>query len=288
VNSCKQGALYSPPTFHDSQLGLVHSEVYQFPKEHPTAKLDTVTRHLNYMFDRNCSRGTISTLLQKMGWSWKVPTVFQLLKYTFDNLVKYAHYLTEIRKVPLSKLKFADEAHFVYKDVTSQGKVLGLKKERVWLKQKTQFNTRGTLTILTSLDPTCPIIYDFTEDTNNQWTFTEFILDCCCKGELKQGDYFIVDNAPIHTGSGTAWLITEILDYFGVKLVYLPAYSPELNPCELVFSMVKTFIRNHHNDEELLLEVQRGLATVSAWNIYNFYIKCLYPTVILPELDLKQ
>src|SRR4051794_13810491 len=80
----------------------------------------------------------------------KFHVVFQLLKYTEHNLERYLHYLVEIQKIPWSKLKFADEAHFVYKDLTTQGKVLGLQSEQVWIRRKTKFD--ATLTILTRLD----------------------------------------------------------------------------------------------------------------------------------------
>jgi len=280
------GVTYTKPTFTDAELPLVFKEVYYFLKEKPTARLDDIAKHLTDMFGRKCSRHVASKVLRKMGWSWKVPAVFQLLKYTFKNLLKYAHYITEITKIPWEKLKFADEAHFVYKDLTTRGKVLSLQGERVWLKRKTKFDMRATLTILTSFGSNCPIVFDVSEDTNNQWSFTDFILDCCLNNELIAGDYLLVDNAPVHTGSDTAWLISEILDYFGVTLVYLPAYSPELNPCELVFSLVKSFIRNHHDDSTLVVEVLKALATVNAHHMAKFYRHCIYPECVLPELDL--
>jgi hypothetical protein len=47
---------------------------------------------------------------------------------------------------------------------------------------------------------------------------------------------------PLHGGLASLDLLLEILDTFGVTLVYLPAYSPELNPCKLVFGMTKAEI----------------------------------------------
>jgi len=65
-------------------------------------------------------------------------------------------------------------------------------------------------------------------------TFVDFVLNCCLDGALVAGDYLILDNAPVHHGEESAAFLMDILEYFSVKLVYLPAYSPELNPCELV------------------------------------------------------
>jgi transposase len=63
--------------------------------------------------------------------------------------------------------------------------------------------------------------------------------------------------------------LDDILVFFQVRLAFLPAYSPELNPCELVFSLIKQDIRN-------LMVTREHL---QAW-----YLHCLYPKVILPDL----
>jgi len=44
-----------------------------------------------------------------------------------------------------------------------------------------------------------------------------------------------------------------VLEFFGVHLIFLPAYSPELNPCELVFNVVKAHVRNYRDGFSPLL-----------------------------------
>ena len=51
-----------------------------------------------------------------------------------------------------------------------------------------------------------------------------------------------MDNAPIHRNrAGEA--LGEWLDDIGCTLVYLPTYSPEFNPAELVFNQLKTILK---------------------------------------------
>lgn len=45
-----------------------------------------------------------------------------------------------------------------------------------------------------------------------------------------KGFYFIIDKAPIHTSKQRGYLVNERNK--GYKCVYLPPYSPELNPIE--------------------------------------------------------
>ena len=49
----------------------------------------------------------------------------------------------------------------------------------------------------------------------------------------------VMDNASFHYSER----MRALFDAFGVKLVYLPAYSPDLNPIEGFFGELKAFIR---------------------------------------------
>lgn len=56
---------------------------------------------------------------------------------------------------------------------------------------------------------------------------------------LKKDDVVIMDNLPSHKVSG----IREAIEAAGAKLLYLPPYSPDLNPIEQVFSKFKALLR---------------------------------------------
>jgi transposase len=56
---------------------------------------------------------------------------------------------------------------------------------------------------------------------------------------LKPGDIVIMDNLGSHKGRAVRQLIRSV----GAKLVFLPPYSPDLNPIEQVFAKLKTLLR---------------------------------------------
>ena len=58
---------------------------------------------------------------------------------------------------------------------------------------------------------------------------------------MNPGDLVIMDNLSSHKSS-TA--VAEI-ESAGASVVYLPAYSPDLNPIENIFSKLKQLIRSH-------------------------------------------
>lgn len=57
--------------------------------------------------------------------------------------------------------------------------------------------------------------------------------------ELKPGDVVVMDNLTAHKVAG----IAEAIERTGAELLYLPPYSPDLNPIEQVFAKLKGLLR---------------------------------------------
>ena len=57
---------------------------------------------------------------------------------------------------------------------------------------------------------------------------------------LQAGDVVVMDNLPAHKGA----VIRELIEARGATLLYLPAYSPDLNPIELMFAKLKHLLRS--------------------------------------------
>jgi transposase len=58
--------------------------------------------------------------------------------------------------------------------------------------------------------------------------------------ELRQGDVVILDNLSSHKSEHARRLIESK----GARLEFLPPYSPDLNPIEMVFSKIKQLLRS--------------------------------------------
>ena len=56
---------------------------------------------------------------------------------------------------------------------------------------------------------------------------------------LKKGDIVVMDNL----GSHKAEAIRDAIKAVGARLIFLPPYSPDLNPIEQAFSKLKHFLR---------------------------------------------
>src|SRR6266446_1815685 len=64
-------------------------------------------------------------------------------------------------------------------------------------------------------------------------------LERCLIPTLTPGDSVIMDNLSAHKVAG----VREALEAAGAQLVYLPPYSPDLNPIEELFAKLKALLR---------------------------------------------
>jgi len=169
-----------------------------------------------------------------------------------------------------------DEVHFVTNDVARRRGISPI-GEPIMVVRSDGFAESYSITALTRLDSaTQPIVLSEARETSNtQMDFIKFVYDCICNQHLVAGDILILDNASIHGGLDTFPILQDLLTAAQVKMVYLPSYSPELNPIELVFGYVKRFLRDRRGDAPLLFEIICAFFLVDCRMLENFYSKCL-------------
>jgi transposase len=76
------------------------------------------------------------------------------------------------------------------------------------------------------------------EGTMTGGVFLYFLQHFLCP-LLSAGDYIVLDNASVHKVDD----VKQLIEAAGAQVIYLPPYSPELNPIELVWNKMKTSIR---------------------------------------------
>ena len=64
-------------------------------------------------------------------------------------------------------------------------------------------------------------------------------LEQCLRPTLKRGDIVVIDNLPAHKGVA----VERTIEAARARLLYLPKYSPDLNPIEQAFSKLKAHLR---------------------------------------------
>jgi len=91
---------------------------------------------------------------------------------------------------------------------------------------------------------------------------------------LRVGDLVIMDNLSPHKNEETLALITQA----GAEALFLPAYSPDLNPIEKMWSKVKNRLRSlePRTASDLQEAVATALAEVTANDAAGWFASCGY------------
>ena len=106
---------------------------------------------------------------------------------------------------------------------------------------------------------TAPLVID--GPINGDWflSYVEQVL----APTLSEGDIVIMDNLPAHKVTG----IREAIEARDARLLYLPAYSPDLNPIEQAFAKLKA-----------LLPKAAARSIESLWKLIGRLIRRFLPT----------
>lgn len=91
---------------------------------------------------------------------------------------------------------------------------------------------------------------------------------------LTAGEVVMMDNLPAHKVVG----IRELIQARGAKLIYLPPYSPDLNPIEKCWSKIKTYLRKSkaRTRAELEKALQEALLLITKEDAIGWFKSCGY------------
>lgn len=105
----------------------------------------------------------------------------------------------------------------------------------------------------------------------NTQTFEAFVAHALLP-HLPPGSVLILDNARIHHGAG----LKETVEAARCRLLYLPPYSPDFSPIELVWSWVKAEVRKQapRTDEQRQLHIQQASLALPSSAANGWFTKC--------------
>jgi transposase len=91
---------------------------------------------------------------------------------------------------------------------------------------------------------------------------------------LRTGDVVIMDNLSPHKSAQTLRLIQKL----GAHVLFLPAYSPDLNPIEKMWSKLKEFLRSAQarSQPALIQAMASALAAITPQDAMNWFASCGY------------
>jgi transposase len=104
----------------------------------------------------------------------------------------------------------------------------------------------------------------------------ETYVERCLVPTLRPGDIVVLDHLTCHKTAGVERLVRAA----GAEVRYLPAYSPDLNPIEKLFSKLKAWLRRAaaRTVDGLIDAMGDALRAIRPGDILGWFSHCGYPT----------
>mgnify|MGYP001560048205 CR=1 FL=1 len=111
------------------------------------------------------------------------------------------------------------------------------------------------------------------ESATDQDVFLAYLEQVLCP-QLQPGQVVVMDNLSAHKVRG----VRELIAACGAELLYLPPYSPDLNPIEKAWFKLKQFLRaaKARSAEALDQAIAEALKTITAQNAAAWFRHCGY------------
>jgi transposase len=117
------------------------------------------------------------------------------------------------------------------------------------------------------------------EGTTNREVFEAYV-ERVLAPTLRPGQVVVMDNLSAHKGHK----VRELIESRRCELLYLPPYSPDLNPIEEAFSKIKGILRKAQaRTREALVGAMGGaISAVTARDAWGFFEHCGYGLLVQP------
>lgn len=167
------------------------------------------------------------------------------------------------------KLVFIDESG-VNTDMTRRyGRAVG--KARVH--DHAPLNTPKGTTIVSSVRLDGTTAYENFQGSLTGEKFLNYVQNTLAP-TLRKGDVVVMDNLRCHKVKG----VKEAVEAVGATIIYLPPYSPDFNPIEMMWSKIKSLLRKWkaRTLSELHSLIPDAFSQISTGDISGWFAACNY------------
>ena len=175
----------------------------------------------------------------------------------------------QVAEKDVSRFKFLDESSVNTSYTRLYGRAAPGKRVVDRIPQGSGAQT-STLAVIGLTGITAPLVLSGAVDGA---VFHSYLSQCVVP-TLQPGDILFMDNLSSHKVAGIETLVRDC----GAELIYLPPYSPDLNPIELAWSKIKTILRRlkARTFTDLMAALKTALLAITPHNIQSWFGHCGY------------
>jgi transposase len=252
----------SKPKLDEAARKLLEADL----QERPAAALPQRREFLARMAGVSVSDSTISRMLGRMGWSRKKIGGCDRTRRVAEGRLEGFGGRRDRRGAPRFRGRDGLE-HLTASAVrlVEAGRAgAPASVPRNWGRNVTLLSSRKIL----GMGPSMAV-----EGATTRAVFEAYVEEALCPS-LSAGQVVVMDNLSTHKGGRTR----ELIEGRGCELLYLPPYSPDLNPIEQAFSKLKGLLRRAESRARgaLIESMGAALSAITARDASGFFRHCGY------------
>ncbi len=151
-----------------------------------------------------------------------------------DVVEQRKEWLKKLPKLDKSKLVFLDESSVNTNFTRIHGRSLGGTR----CVDNVPLSTPKSTTILSSVRWNGKTAYTIYQGGTTCEKFTDYLKNVLVP-TLREGDIVVMDNMRTHHAKA----VKKVIEELKLNVIYLPPYSPDLNPIEKMWSKIKAVLR---------------------------------------------
>jgi len=237
-------------------------------KDKPDSTLKEVVKYLK-SFNVITSTTSVWRYLKRHGKSYKQKTVYAAQQLREDVVKARSLWSRNQKTLEAKTLIFIDET----------GVKKGMRRTHGWcdigkrLVDYVNLGYRKNHTFIAGLALDGIVAPMMFEGAMNGERFLEYIEGCLAPS-LKRGDVVVMDNLPVHYVDG----VEDAIQKVGASVLFLPPYSPDLNPIEHFFSKIKATLRKASKETipEMISVIRKAIRGMTANECANLFESCGY------------
>ena len=259
------------PVTRVSVLDKHKKTLLKWIKGNPSLTLDELRERCADNLGINITLQAIWYRLKKYGLSYK-KTICAKEQNRDDIQTKRKHWRKLQARWDLERLVFIDETGFNTKMARRYGRSL----RALRCVDYVPYGHWHTNTFIAGLrhDGVCaPMLFD---GSMNAVTFLAYVSEVLVP-TLHENDIVICDNLSSHKAAG----VKEVIEKCGASIQYLPPYSPDMNPIEMLFSKMKAFLRKQacRSFDDILNATRDVLTALTPTQCSNFIQHAQYASI---------
>ncbi len=183
--------------------------------------------------------------------------------------------VVEKREEWVNNLKSFDKNHLVFLDEsgvnTDLTRIYGRAIDGKRCVDSAPINTPQNTTILSSIRLDGQTAYTTYQGGTTKDKFIDYLKDILSP-ILRNGDIVIMDNMRTHHSKE----VKKVLEDLKIKVIFLPAYSPDFNPIEKMWSKIKSVLRKLkvRTLDNLSNAIDSAFSSISPSDCHGWFSSC--------------